>query len=145
MKLLILIIALGLVGIAIYGFCKRATPRWLAAGQHSSSSSVESPFACNRSALNSEERQRHTALGPKLRSLRKSVRELPDGYEFEFPSDQKTFQMVSEWVIKERSCCPFFEFGLRLEQEGGPLWVRLSGREGTKDFIQQELPAWLTP
>jgi hypothetical protein len=59
----------------------------------------DSPFACVRLALDSEARRRHfVELGPALRGLRKRVRELPDGYEFQFPSDPKTIAMVAEWL-----------------------------------------------
>ena len=45
----------------------------------------ESPFACNRMALNPEQRKRHfDELGPKLRSLVVQAREVTKGYEFEF-------------------------------------------------------------
>jgi hypothetical protein len=104
----------------------------------------ESPFACNRLALTSEQRKRHfDELGPKLVSLKKSVRELPNGYEFEFPADASTFQLVAEWVIGERACCPFFDIDMRLEREGGSLWLSLTGREGVKQFIQADGAAWI--
>src|ERR1700741_1984561 len=78
----------------------------------------ESPFACNRLALTPEQRKRHfDELGPKLRSLKKSVREVPNGYELEFPADAGTVQLVTEWVIGERACCPFFDIDMRLERE----------------------------
>ena len=104
----------------------------------------ESPFACDRLALTPELRKRHfDVVGPKLPSLRTRVRELPDGYEFAFPSDQATFELLAEWVIQERLCCPFFEIGIRLESEGGPLWMRLTGRPGTKDFIKVDGAKWI--
>ena len=71
--------------------------------------------------------------------LKTSTRELPDGYEFEFPTDNKTYQLLTEWSIQERLCCPFLEIGLRFDREGGPLWLRLTGRPGTKEFIKAEL------
>ena len=74
-----------------------------------------------------------------LLKLKKGTRELPDGYEFEFPADNKTYQLLTEWAIKERLCCPFLEIGLRFDREGGPLWLRLTGRPGTKEFIKAEL------
>ncbi len=74
----------------------------------------QSPFACNRLAHTPEQRKRHfDELGPKLRSLRKSVRELPSGYEFEFPADSNTVQLVAEWAVGERACCPFFDIDMR--------------------------------
>ena len=108
------------------------------------SSKQESPFACDRLALTSEARKRHfDELGPALRSLRKAVRELPDGYEFQFPSDPKTIAMVAEWAVGEHLCCPFFDIQLRMEAERGPFWLRISGREGTKDFIKVDAAAWV--
>jgi len=106
--------------------------------------SQESPFACNRLALTAEQRKRHfEELGPTLVSLRTDVRELPNGYEFEFPADFKTVQMVAEWAAGERACCPFFDIEMRLEHEGGPLWLRLTGREGVKKFIRTDGAKWV--
>jgi hypothetical protein len=104
----------------------------------------QSPFACDRLALVREVRKRHfEELGPSLRTLKKSVRELPDGYEFQFPSDPKTIAMVAEWAAGERLCCPFFDIQLRLEREGGPFWMKLTGRKGTKEFIKADAAAWI--
>ena len=113
------------------------------AGQSEPASSSQtehvSPLACNAFALSPEVRKRHfEELGPALLKLKKSTRELPDGYEWEFPADNKTYQLLTEWTFQERLCCPFFDIDLRFEREGGPLWLRLSGRPGTKDFIKVE-------
>lgn len=103
----------------------------------------ESPFACNRTALDAPARKRHfDELGPALRDRIKNVRELRDGFAFEFPSDTATFHLVSEWVEGERLCCPFFDIDIHVEREGGNLWLRLTGREGVKEFIQADLARW---
>jgi len=105
----------------------------------SQSAKPESPFACNAFALSPEVRKRHfEEVGPALLKLKKSMRELPDGYEFELPPDNKTYQLLTEWAYQERLCCPFFDIDLRLDKEGGPLWLRLTGRPGTKEFIKEE-------
>ncbi len=110
----------------------------------SSTVTHESPFACDRLALDPEARRRHfVELGPVLRGLKKGVRELPDGYEFQFPSDPKTIAMVAEWAAGERLCCPFFDIQLRMECEGGPFWLALTGRKGTKEFIKADAAAWI--
>ena len=99
-----------------------------------------SPLACNAFALSPEARKRHfEEVGPALLKLKKSMRELPDGYEFELPADNKTYQLLTEWALQERLCCPFFDIDLRLDRENGPLWLRLTGRPGTKEFIKLEL------
>jgi hypothetical protein len=104
----------------------------------------QSPFACDRLALSPAERTRHfDELGPALLKLKTGVRELPDGYEFKFPSDKKTFAMLSEFIEQERRCCPFFDITLHVESEGGPLSMRVTGRPGTKEFIQADAGAWI--
>jgi hypothetical protein len=105
----------------------------------SESAKPESPFACNAFALSPEVRKRHfEELGPALLKLKKSTHELPDGYEFELPADNKTYQLLTEWAFQERLCCPFFDIELRFDRENGPLWLRLTGRPGTKEFIKEE-------
>jgi len=106
-----------------------------------SSSQTEhvTPFACNALALSPEMRKRHfEELEPALLKLTKSTRELPDGYEFELPADNSTYQLLTEWALQERLCCPFFDIELRFDRESGPLWLRLTGRPGTKEFIKME-------
>ena len=98
-----------------------------------------SRFACNAFALSPEARKRHfDEVGPALLKLKKSTRELPDGYEFELPPDKGTYQLLTEWAFQERLCCPFFDINVRFERENGPLWLRLTGRPGTKEFIKEE-------
>lgn len=103
----------------------------------------ESPFACNRAALSAAERKRHfDQLGPQFRAAVMQARELKDGYEFEFPGDGATLQLISEWVAGEHRCCPFFDIDVRLEREGGTTWLRLTGRPGTKEFVQSDFSRW---
>lgn len=74
-------------------------------------------------------------LGPKLGSFKKNVRELPDGHEFEFPADSNTVQLVAEWAVGERACCPFVDIDMRLKREGGSLWLGLTGTDRVMQFI----------
>ena len=103
----------------------------------------ESPFACDRLALSPEQRKRHfDELGPKLRTLVLQDRELLNGYEFQFPGDRRTFELIAEWSAGEHLCCPFFDNDLRMDREGGATWIRLTGRPGTKEFIRTDFRAW---
>ena len=116
----------------------------MAIGAMTATCFTESPFACNRAALTAQARKRHfDELGPALRARRKNIRELRDGFEIEFPADTATFQLVSEWVAGERLCCPFFDIDLHVEREGGSLWLRLTGREGVKQFIKADFASWM--
>jgi hypothetical protein len=99
--------------------------------------SAKSPLACDRAALSPAVRKRHfEELGPALRARRIAVRELPNGYEFEFPSDTATLAMITEWVAQERLCCPFFDIDVHVSRERGPVLLRLGGRPGTKELIR---------
>ena len=104
---------------------------------------TESPFRCDMSMLSAAIRARKDTIGGILASRRLHVTPLPDGYEFQFPGDGETFSLVSEWLVTERLCCPFFDFEVRLGREGGPLALRLTGRPGTKAFMESEFVRWL--
>jgi len=92
---------------------------------------------CDAGALTPEQRKRHFGvLGPALIAKRTAVRELPDGYEIELPSDAQTYQQAVEYLDGERQCCPFLDINLHVTPEHGPLLVRFTGRPGTKQFIQ---------
>ncbi|MGH9426236.1 MAG: hypothetical protein ACRD2L_08035 [Terriglobia bacterium] len=98
----------------------------------------ESPFACNVAGISAEQRPRYMALAKKLISAKQEVRELKDGYAFRFSSESSTIQELAEFIAFERLCCPFFDFEMVIEREGGPAWLRLRGREGVKEFIRIE-------
>ena len=97
------------------------------------------PFACDVHAMTPAQRKRHfDELGPALRTLRTATRELPNGFEFEFPADGKTNQLVTEWAAGERVCCPFLDIQLLPESDGAGLRLRLTGKEGVKQFLRAE-------
>lgn len=66
-------------------------------------------------------------------------RELDDGYAFRFPSTEEWVRTLTEYVLYERECCPFFRFELAFEPEGGPTWLRLRGGEDVKRFVREQL------
>jgi hypothetical protein len=100
---------------------------------------MESPFACDMNALSAAQRQRHGELLGKVSAAQQEVRELPDGYSIRFEAQPQIFQELAEFVIYERLCCPFFDLELIVEREKGPLWLRMRGRTGVKEFIRSEL------
>ena len=99
----------------------------------------ESPFACNMSALDAEGRRRHKVVMGEMKTAIKEVKELPDGYGLRFQTEHSRILLISEFVARERLCCPFFTFEIVAEREGGPVWLNLRGRDGVKDFIKVEL------
>jgi len=97
------------------------------------------PLACALDAFNSEERARYRALTEEIRARVEDLRELRDGYALRLPSDSSTYLTAAEFVLLERRCCPFFRIALELEEGQGPLWLRLTGAEGVKEFLRTRL------
>lgn len=95
-------------------------------------------FACSLTALTAEQRKRHAELRKTLGESVKEVQELADGYAFRLPDDTKTILSAAEFISYEKLCCPFFKFNLEIESDGKPVWLKLTGREGVKQFLKTE-------
>ena len=96
-------------------------------------------FVCRLDALTPPERARHAALTEELRARARWIQEIPYGYAFRFPDDPAFSRRLVEWVALERRCCPFLEFEILLGEEGEPVILRLTGAEGVKTFLAEEL------
>jgi hypothetical protein len=103
----------------------------------------QSPIACDMTAITPERRPKHIANIKKLFGLVQITRELPDGYSFKLPNDSEVLLMTAEFIALERLCCPFFDFAIDIEREGGPFWLSLAGRAGVKPFIMAEVGEYL--
>jgi hypothetical protein len=98
-----------------------------------------SPFFCDFSAMDLEQRKRHRILATDLLPKHLEMKELPDGYAFRFSNDRVLFAGLSELAVLERLCCPFLTITLELQRDQGPTWLKLTGEEGVKDFLRAEL------
>ena len=106
----------------------------------------QSVFACDLGALSAEERRRLTThIAPLLKESRREVEELEDGYEIRFLDGRQVLPLVAEWLSMEGRCCPFFNLSMWLPANDGPLTVRITGDEGVKTFILDELPGIVVP
>lgn len=77
-----------------------------------------------------------------LASLKKQIierKELPNGYAFRFDGSDNVLDELTEFIKTERECCSFFTFNLSVSGDKSELWLELTGVEGAKDFITQEL------
>jgi hypothetical protein len=96
------------------------------------------PFACDMTAIPPEKRNTHYALIRRLMTEAvEEISELSDGLAFRFPAEE--YDAVTEFVGRERLCCPFLTFALEVSPDRGPMRLRLTGLEGVKDFIRAEL------
>lgn len=98
----------------------------------------QSPIACTLS--DSEFQQRRAE---QLKTLARTVvkrEELNDGFAYCFPSEIEWIGELAQFIAFERECCPFLQFALRIEPANGPIWLELTGPEGTKEFLTSILP-----
>ncbi len=102
---------------------------------------ITSPIACVRDlgVFGNEQRVRHQRIRGELHEAIQGIQELPDGYAFSFPGETSLFLRIAEWITLESLCCPFFKIALELDPERRRIWVRLTGREGVKEFLELEL------
>jgi hypothetical protein len=98
----------------------------------------ESPFYCNMKALTAPERLHKKQIGEKMAASRVEMNELPNGYAFRFRPGGVSLVELADWVETERRCCPFFDLAIEAEREGGSVWLKITGREGDKQFIRGE-------
>lgn len=83
-------------------------------------------------------KRRTAALEPLFR-LAIETKPLPDGYAFQFPGSDSVIARLFQFIEVERQCCPFFQFELSFAPQNGPVWLKLTGEEGVKAFIESEL------
>jgi len=99
---------------------------------------VEIPIACDPAAIEADVRATHLSVAEQLlRHDATEVRELPDGFAFRYPAEQ--YAQVTQFIANERLCCPFFTFTLEVTSGHGPLWLRITGSDEIKAFIQSTL------
>jgi hypothetical protein len=96
------------------------------------------PVAC--SLTDPELRERRSGVLARLAEAVQARRELADGLAFRFAPESATLALLAEVIDLERQCCPFLRFQLTLEPGGGPVWLELTGPEGTKDFLAELFP-----
>lgn len=99
----------------------------------------ETAFVCNLGVMNQEERAQYVALSRKLMGASEERRELDNGYAFKLAERKIALMEIAEWVTLERRCCPFFNLQIEVEPNDGPIWLRMTGATGVKQFILSEI------
>jgi hypothetical protein len=67
-------------------------------------------------------------------------RELGAGFALRIDIKKVSLTDLGGWMDDERRrCCPFLGLEVTKEPFDGPLWLRLTGPEGVKDFLAAEM------
>lgn len=84
--------------------------------------------------------ERKKTILAELKSKMISKKELDNGFDYQFISDDAMLDLLIEFIKTERKCCVFFDFGLQIEGgESGFAWLSITGPAGAKDFVRSEL------
>ncbi len=77
-----------------------------------------------------------------IASLKKQViekKELKNGFAYKFPGTDAVLDELTEFIKTERHCCDFFTFAISVSGDKSEAWLKLTGADGVKDFINSEL------
>ena len=91
------------------------------------------PIAC--SLTTAEFRDREAKLLAQFRSAVIETEELHEGYAFRLSGDGEWIGLIAELMVAERKCCPLLAFEVIALPNQGPLIVRVTGPDGTKQFV----------
>jgi hypothetical protein len=95
------------------------------------------PLACDMRAIPAAERGEHDRVTRLLVASAAVIRESPNGYAFQLSADH--FVTASQFIARERLCCPFLQFALDVPAGRGPISLRVSGPAGAQELIRAEL------
>jgi hypothetical protein len=98
-------------------------------------SELSLPIACTLS--DSELRERRETVLQRVRSAVSGVKEIENGYAYQFPSGEGVTLELASLIALEHRCCPFLRFQLTIEPGQGAIWLEMTGPEGTKDFLAE--------
>lgn len=100
--------------------------------------SQEIPLACNMNVFTPAERETHIqTIGQLFRTVQ-HVQDEEHGYEFIFSYKSATLIQLAEFIAKERLCCPFLEFTLKIFPNYENTSLLLTGPKGIKEFLREE-------
>lgn len=97
--------------------------------------SVSLPVAC--SLMDSELQERRRNILQRVRSMVSEVKEVDHGLIYRFPSDGAWIRELANLVELEHQCCPFLKFTITVEPGDGPVWLEMTGPDGTKAFLSE--------
>lgn len=99
----------------------------------------EEPAAFRRDSLPKSAGSRRDALLLKIASAPFQLREQPDGYSWTYDGGRSLLPTMMEWVDLESRRSPSLDYSVTVFRDGGPLVLKVSGKQGVKPFLKAEL------
>jgi hypothetical protein len=99
----------------------------------------ETDFVCNLTVLSEQEREQFASVTDALFANVQETRELENGFAFRFYNQPGQLVWITKFIERESQCCSFLHFKLEVEPTGSPVWLHITGGDGTKEFLLAEL------
>jgi hypothetical protein len=100
-------------------------------------SMISPKLSCKLTSPELQERKR-TVIA-RLKALVLERIETTGGFKYKFEGSDDVLDLLNSFVKTERTCCDFFVFTLTASNDQAFTWMELSGPEGTKEIIEQEI------
>jgi hypothetical protein len=84
------------------------------------------------------EREEHMHATTQLLQSLREIGDVENGFQFTFPNERNILTRLVEFISKERMCCPFLEFTLKIVPNHESVSLTLNGPEGTREFLLEE-------
>lgn len=98
--------------------------------------SSEEPLVCLLTGA--EQVERKEILQKEIFSQVKKVEEMENGYIFYFKYEETFLMKMTDYVIAENNCCPFFTFETKLHSKND-VSLKITGSEQAKEMIKMTL------
>ena len=98
---------------------------------------MENDLACKLTTP--ELRRRRESVIADLRSHIRNREETADGCIYTLPATADTIGQVTSFIETERQCCEFFSFRLSVPSGSSEIHLEISGPQGAKEFLKDEL------
>lgn len=70
-------------------------------------------------------------------SKAEKIEETDTGYQFLFKDTDKLNEKLFDFIIKEKKCCPFFQYDLTILPYNEGITLTISGDAQVKDFLKE--------
>lgn len=97
---------------------------------------TDTSFYCTLTTPEFRERKKTLVAGLKAKVLER--KEVANGFQYKFNGTDELLDKLNEFIKSERDCCGFFTFKVTVTPDG-MAWLEISGKDGVKDFITDEL------
>jgi hypothetical protein len=97
-------------------------------------------LVCDLSTLTDDQRRNLVAVSAEVFGAASEVQVLPNGFRLAYhDASAELISKIAEFIAYDRLCCAFLQHGMVSEADGGPTWLNISGGEGAKEVIADDV------